>query len=668
MTSTALAPRRERISSGTPESNPSRADWDLVEVSPLLDLDDLVGTVKRRLPWFFILPALCVAGALAYVYLIATPLYKSTALVFVDPMFDRTLQIQPTMGGVSDLDSLNSLEKAIVSDSMVLRVIDRLELREDLGFLPKPLRKTVLRGEPVSDSRLIRELRKKRFTAGLIRPTRLLELHVLDTDPERARLIAATFVEEFETFLGDQKRSEAGSSTVDLRARAEEAYGHALEAEKELEQFRLEHPEITVEQDHQLFAERLTRIGEELNSVSGRALNLRSRVETLQDVDPEAEPLRVVNLGGFSEQEHVSELLNQRVAAHTALATVKGQYTERHPRYQEASRRVDELEAQLRSLAKELKGSLETDYQAALTNETHLTERVAELQTQLTAVKTASSRFRAIQQRVETEWQVHQSLRDRIGQTSLESEKSADVTRLMSAPIAAHKPSNPKKPVAVLAGAFAGGMLCFGLVGVDLLRGGPFRTRRQMEHRLDLPVVAEIATEDAPERDRQLMEAMTRILLSPELRNATSVHISSLWANEEGLRFAACLASASAYYGCETLLISVVTEDEPQVPVNLLPQASSTERLHTMRLPSSFLLSPQSAWQLLAPHRQRFGRIVIETTAFAQDTRIPSAVAALSDSNLVIVERQRGSRRQVEEGLAHLTRSGNGSVSLILQG
>jgi len=642
--------------------------WDFVEIQPLLDFDDLAGILKRRLPWFFLLPALGVAVALVYAIFFATPLYKSTALVFVDPMFDRALQIQPSAGGASDLDSLNSLERAMMSDTMVIRVIDRLELRENPDFLPRSLRKALAEGEELTSSRLVKDLRKKRFSANLIRPTRLIELSVLDPDPERARLIAATFVEEFESFLGDQKRSEAGSATTDLRARAEEAYASALEAEKELEAFRSEHPELTVEQDHQLFAERLTRVGEDLNAVSGRVLNLRSLVEGLEAIDPETEPLKILNLGGFADQEHVSELLGQRASARTALATIRGQFTERHPRFQEASSRVEELEAQVKELAAELKESLRADYEAALVNETYLTERVGELQTQLAAVKSASSRFRAIQQRVETEWTVHQSLRERIGQTSIESEKASDVTRLMSEPIAAHKPSTPKKSIAAAIGAFGGGFLCFGLVGGDLLRGGPFRSRRQIERRLDLPVVAEIDPPGSESRDLRIVESMTRLLLSPDLNRAGSIHISSLWADEEGLRLAACLASASARHGWETLLVSVAPDEEPRIPQPLVPRPSRTERLHTLRLPSSFLLSPQSTWQLLGPQRQRFERIIIESTAFSQESRIPSAVAAFSDANLVLVERQRGDRREVEEGLGHLARSGSGSVSLILQG
>lgn len=665
MSLTTLSTRNEI--QPAPAQSANKPGWDLIEVTPLLDVDDLMGVLKRRKLWLILLPVVGVTLALIYAFLLATPYFKSTAMVFVDPMFDRTLQVEAYVPGVSDLDSLNSMEKAITSDSMILRVVDRLGLREDLGFLPKSLHKEVAQGKPVSGSRLLKEIRGKRVSATLIRPTRLLELTVFDPDPVRAQLIAATFVEEFESFLGDQKRREAGQSSDGLRNQAAEAYDRALEAEKQLEEFRLKNPALTVEQDHQLFAERLSRIGNELNGISSRVFDLRSRVETLREVDPESDPIKVINLGNFSGLEHVSELLNQRLGAHAALASVGEQFTETHPRYREAKSRVIEIDAQLKQLATDLKASLEADYESAVTNERLLTERVSELQGQLTDVKTASSEFRAIQQRVETEWQVHQALQQRIGQTAIETEKSTEITSLMSEPIVAHKPSKPSKPIALAAGGAMGLLLGLGLVGFDLVRGGPFLNRRQVERSLETSVIAEIGSPAQGANDGQLTEAMTRVLMAAEQRHADFIHLSSLWENESGIRVAACLASASAYYGSETLLISVTPGGDPRLPVNLAPQASRTENLHTLRLPSSCLLAPRDAWQLLGPHRKQFSRIIIESTAFAHDSHVPSVVATFAESNLLLVEKSRGTRREIEETVRKFRENTSSPVSLILQ-
>lgn len=665
MSTHALSTRSNNLP--VPIESPHASNWETAEVAPLLDLDDLFGILRRRLPWFFILPTICVAIALFYAFFLAERLYQSKAMVFVDPMFDQTLQIQPTGTAMSDLDSLNSLEKAIVSDTMMLRVIEKLDLREQAGFLPRSLQRQKDQGKEVSDSELLKELRESRFSASLIRPTRLLELSILDPDPVRAQRIASTFVEEFESFLGDQKRKEAGHSTEELRARADEAYQHALNAEKELEQFRRDHPDLTVEQDHQLFAERLTKMGEELNDVSGKVMQLRSRVETIHDLDPMADPLKVISLGSFAQNEVVATLLNQRSDARAVLASLAEQFTENHPRYREAAGRADEIERQLQTLATDLKQALEAEYAASQRNEEMLTNRVAELQTQLTSVKTASSQFRAIQQRVETEWQIHQTLREKIGQTSIQSEKSSNVTRVMSEPIVAHKPTKPSKPLAAILGLFGGFALCSGLVGVDLLRSKPFANRRQVEQSLSAHVVAEIAPPSRGGTDRDLVDAMTRVLLSPEHRGATVMHLSSLKENEEGLRVAACLASASAMHGCPTLLVSIVPGGDPSLPINLVPTASQTNNLHTLRLPASFLFAPQDAWQLLSPHCQRFGRVVIESTAFTQETQVPAAIAPMADANLILVDKNSGTRDQIENSVTFLARGTRSQLSVILQ-
>lgn len=642
--------------------------WEGIDLAPAVDFDDLRSIVRRR-RWVLVsLPLLCGLLAVVVAKLVMTPYYKSSALIFIDPMFDQVLQVESVGQVQSDLDSLNSLEKAIVSDSMILRVVDKLGLRSDLDFLPRSLHKYVKRGEEVSGSRLLAEIRKKRVSASLIRPTRLLDLTVYDPDPERARLIAQTFVDEFETFLGEQKRREAGNASEDLRQQAAEAYGRALEAEKLLESFRLKNPGLTVEQDHQLFAERLTKIGDELNTISGKAMDLRSKAETLKEIDPEADPIKVIQVGDFSGIEHVSELLNLRLEAHANLAAMAEQFGESHPRHREARSRVAEIEAQLRRLAADLKSTIDADYAAAAANEKLLTQRVAELQGQLTAQKSASSEFRAIQQKVETEWQVHESLQRRIGETSLTSEKSTEIAVLMSAPLVAHKPSKPSKPLALVAGGFLGGLLSLGLVAFDLFRGVPFVSRRQMEQSLNLPVVGEVSLPaGGGGDDGALVEEMSRVLLSPPCRQARLLQVTSAWEQREGIRVAGCLAAASAFHGCPTLLISVVSGGDPRALVNLVPQPSHIEGVQTLRIPASFLISPTHPWQLLAPHRQHFGRIVIESTSLSQASRIPAVIASFADANLLLVHEGRGTKREIEDIAGHLGGAGKAPLALILQ-
>lgn len=641
-----------------------RPSWDVIEVSPLIDFHDLRATIRKRIKWLIGIPVLFVALALVYLYVLATPVYKSTALVFIDPKFDHILQVENVNSVASDLDSLNSLERAMVSDSMILRVIDRLDLRNDQTFLRKSLRKMAEKGEPISDSRLLKEMRKNFVSASLIRPTRLIELTVFDYQPERAKLIAETFVEEFESFLGEQKMKEAGNSGTELRRQSDIAYDRALEAEDKLKEFRVEHPALTVEQDHELFAERLSKLGDELNTISGRVLDLQSQVETLEGIDPEKEPIKVIEIGKFSEIDHVSELLSQRLNARAALATATELFTESSPKYREAVSRLAETEAQLTQLAVDLKSSVNASFESAKKNEELLTARVEQLQSEMADVKAASSEFRAIQQKVETEWLVYESLQRKIGETSLVTEKSTSITTLMSEPVAPHKPAKPNKPLVVVIAGFLGVLMGFGLVGFDLLSGGSFVNRRQVEEYHHLPVAAEVGV---AEQESELIKEMTKVLVSGHHRESRFLHFTSVAENREGLRMAASLASASAYYGVPTLLISVVEGGNPNAVVNLAPKQSQRENLDTLPIPESFLISQNSAWQLLGPHCQNYGRIVIDSTAISQSSQIPAVISGFADSTLIVVQLEHDSKREVEETVKGLRGNRVVSTSLILQ-
>lgn len=624
--------------------------------------------MRKRLFWLLFFPFLGAALAIVYLFFFATLYYESRALVFVDPKFDRILQVENVTSVASDLDSLNSLEKAMTSDSMILRVIEKLNLREDRSFLPASLGDELDRGNEISDSKLLKEIRGKRVQCALIRPTRLLELTVYDTDPARAQLIASTFVQEFEDFLGEQKRGEAQTSGSALREQAALAYDRALEAEKELEEFRISNPGLTVEQDHNLFAARLSEVGEELNRVSGRVLDLKSKVDTLSRIDPESDPISVFKIGGFETTEHVSDLLTQRGEAQAQLAAVSSKYTRSHPNYREAEKRYQDVEVQLKQLALDLKASLSGDYNAAATNEKLLRERVTDLQKQLGTVKSASSQFRAIQQKVETEWRIHEALQQKIGETSIITEKSTSITTEMSAPIQAHKPSKPSKPLIAILGGFLGGLCSLGIIGVDFFRDTPFVSCRQLEKNLALNVLAETPASREDEDDRTaLLTQMSSVLLAPQHRHSRVIHLTSVRPDPSANRMADALGYASAHYGNPTLVISMVPGDDIQNLVTLKPRRSDHQHLYTMALPTGFLLAPSQTWQVLASQCDHFSRIIIESTMLESRSQVPAMISSYADTTVLTVDARRDRRSEVTRTVERLRENSQGSLTVILE-
>ncbi|MEM6279936.1 MAG: Wzz/FepE/Etk N-terminal domain-containing protein, partial [Verrucomicrobiota bacterium] len=158
-------------------SQPASSDT-LFPGFPTLDLGRLVQVVRKRL-W---LAAVVAAGfvALAVVYLLLTPkMYQSSAVLYVEPKNDGAV-FSGIMGAKQasweTLDALKSMAEGIRNGTVILRVIDRLELRNDPDFL-----KTQEGG--YSDAEIV-EAVGKRVEAELRRGTRIIDVAVKDRSPE----------------------------------------------------------------------------------------------------------------------------------------------------------------------------------------------------------------------------------------------------------------------------------------------------------------------------------------------------------------------------------------------------------------------------------------------------------------------------------------------------
>ena len=221
---------------------------------------------------------------------------------------------------------------------------------------------------------------------------------------------------------------------------------------------------------------------------------------------------------------------------------------------------------------------------------------MTELQSTLASVKSASSKFRAIQQKVETEWLVHQNLQcpDRSDLTV--GRKSSTIATVMSEPMVAHKPAKPSKPLTVIFAGFFGSLLSLGMVTVDLFRRRPFVNRQQAEELLSIRSIAQIpAAESAANRDLLMNSELSNVFYSPEHRNARLIHVAAVSGQSGGQGVASCPASISAHHECPTLLINLLSANESNDLVSLTPQCSAKENLHTLTLTSDFLMSPESA-------------------------------------------------------------------------
>lgn len=500
---------------GAGPSQPAASDT-LFPGFPTLDISRLVSVIRKRLWLAALVVGAFVGLALVYVFL-APKVYQSSAVIYVDPKNDSA--VFNGLKGVKQaswesLDALKSMAEGIQNGTVILRVVDRLNLREDPEFL-KP------KDGGYSDSEIV-EIVSKNIHAELRRGTRLIDVSVKDRSPERAKNMTAAFIEEFQALIREQNLQSAEKSRAMLEEEAEDQLQRVLAAEEKLQDFRLENSGISLDDGQGIEATKLSDLDKLLSNAANDVLLKKAAYEQYSAI-PEEDIEKVFEIDGQGEQEHIQKILLARNQKRAEFVKIKSQYEPVHPTYQSYQQELAGLEKEVENAARRLGDSIEKAYFRAVDHEKKLRETVQEQKLTLLEVDGVKKEYRTLKRAVDAAYATYDRLLDRINDTGVTESVDETVIRVFSEPLVPSKPVSPKKKVTVaIAGVF--GTMC-GLalvIGLGLL-DRTLNTRKQVESTLGLAVLSEIP--NAFEKDWDLKDS---VFLAKEPNSIVSEGFRSL--------------------------------------------------------------------------------------------------------------------------------------------
>ncbi|HQZ30064.1 MAG TPA: Wzz/FepE/Etk N-terminal domain-containing protein, partial [Verrucomicrobiales bacterium] len=314
---------------------------------PTLDLTRLAAVVFRRL-WLAGTVAAAFVGLAIFYVLTATKVYQSSAVIYVDPkndgaVFDGIKGVR--QASWETLDALKSMADGIRNGTVILRVVDKLKLREDPSFLPT-------RAAGYSDSELV-EIIGKNVTADLRRGTRLIDVAVKDRSPERAQAMTAAFIDEFQNLIREQNRSSAEKSRATLEEQAVNQLARVNQAEEKLQEFRRLHSDLALNEKSDITNTKLEDLDKLLSGASNDVLLRRAEFEQYESI-PKEEIERVLEIGEQGGQDHIQKILLARNQKRAEFSRIKDQYAPSHPTYQSYEGDLKGLEEQVTLVAKAL--------------------------------------------------------------------------------------------------------------------------------------------------------------------------------------------------------------------------------------------------------------------------------------------------------------------------
>ncbi|MEM7600592.1 MAG: polysaccharide biosynthesis tyrosine autokinase, partial [Verrucomicrobiota bacterium] len=500
--------------------------------------------------------------ALAVVYLVLTPkVYQSTAVIYVDPKNDGA--VFSGLKGVKQaswetLDALKSMAEGIRNGAVILRVVDRLDLRNDPGFL-KP------KEGGYSDAEIV-EMVGKCVDAELRRGTRLIDVAVKDLSPERAQMMTQGFIDEFQLLIREQNVGSAKDSKEMLEKEAAEQLVRLNEAEEKLQEFRLKNSEVALDDAKDYVGTKLSDLDRMLSQADNQVLITEAEYEQYIAI-PKVDIERVFEIGGHGSQDHIQKLLLARNLKRAEFAKIKGQYQPSHPIYSEYLLDLQALEEQVKIVAQTVGESIEKSFERAVEHQVRLKETVQSQKEKLIAADGIRKEFRTLKGAVDAAYSTYQRLLDRINDTDVTEGVDETVIRVFSEPLVPVKPVSPKKKLTLaIAGVF--GSMC-GLVlvlGIGLL-DRTLNSRKQVESTLALSVLAQIPKAFEKNWDLKdtvfvtrepssiVSEGFRSLRTSLSAHSPRSVMVTSALPGEGKSFCAANLAVLQANMGYRTLLV-----------------------------------------------------------------------------------------------------------------
>jgi len=487
----------------------------------VLDLSKLAAALWRGKFLILMMVIVTVALGVYYAYLVATPLYRSTAVVVLNSREEQVVDIESVIGGLlADASVVNTEVEVLKSRSLLGKLVTQLELAGDPEF------NRFLRADSLYDTA---KLQTKRFL-GLTQPAPPLSESATTEKYHEAAidgLLNRMTIRNVPQSLVFQVTAETGS-----------AQKSALVANTLVELYILNQLEVKFDATEQATSWLTGRVGElqitlEEAESAVKAFGTETdliNADTLAALDIQLKDIR----DRISDTELSGQIANDRLQALARAPTrdaqadllSDAQLNRLLPRVSEArvanafDTRVSQLEARAASDVSRATAQLET-----------LRTSQAELEAQIASQSEDLITLQQLTREAEASRLLYEYFLARLKETSAQQGIQQADSRVLSRAVVPILPASPQRALILALCAVLGAVLGALLVLLREARSDTYRTAQQLEEATGYPVMGQITK--LPARKRQdaisyLTEKPTSAAAEAVRNLRTSVLLSDL--------------------------------------------------------------------------------------------------------------------------------------------
>ncbi len=456
-----------------------------------LDLGYYLHLLKRYI-WLFILIVLAALAIAAFLALRQPERYLATAVIQVEQQEQKVLRSEEAVR-LESPDYMTTVVASLTGDSFLVRVAKAAGLLDDPSFIPpRP-------ESPYTDAEIADRMRGV-VSASVRKLTRLIDISVTDTNPQRAQLIADTVVKEFMRQVIEQRMAAGRIANDFLRDEANKLKTKLEESEQKLQKYKEDQNAVSLENDQNITVEKLKELNAQVSQAKNQRIRLESDIELLRSL-PATDTDRMLQIPSVSAIPQVQLISTQIVNAEADLAGIQKRYGPLHPKNIQAATQINQLKGSLKDVLRNAGQILGTQYQSAKDAETKLNEALAEQEQAAIELTKIAIPYNVLQREVDSDRAMYDAVNSRLRETNVSLGLETIPFRVVEEPLAAKPIGRPLLKMIGL-GLFLGIALGAGTIfGLDMADSS-LRYVDQAESFLKLPVLAVVSDLEGHKGDR----------------------------------------------------------------------------------------------------------------------------------------------------------------------
>lgn len=472
----------------------------------IIDLRAFAAVLRRRAGLIAGIAFLTLGAAILGLFL-TTPRFTATAVMIVDPRQQRVLPAEAVLAGIgADAAAVESQVEVIASSGIAQTVIGELGLETDLEFTRPSLTERAVRvvrelvGRPQETTAAERSDRVLARFVDILKVARrgltyVLEVKFTSEDAEKAARIANAVTA---AYLADQtgaKSAATRDAAVWLDERVGDLRRRVADAERAVATYKAENSYVETGEGRTLQDRQVSELNQQLTLAQARTAEAKARLDAITGATA-----AVVASGAIPEallSPVVANLRGQYAEAARRDAETVSTYGPRHPAVAAAHAQLADTRSQIdREIARIVSG-IRNEYAVARSRELSLSRSLAELTNQAARAGQASVRLRELEREATASRTLLEQSMLRLRETSEQEGLQRPDARVLSPAVVPSKPSEPKTVLVLLAGLAGALVMGVGAAGIaeNLSRG--FRTSREVEDSLSIPVIGHLPLVDA---------------------------------------------------------------------------------------------------------------------------------------------------------------------------